>query len=95
MGVKYGFCQCAGFEQGETEDNGVGCKGEYRAMQIVRYTTTDSPASSVLKKFSNFQKGVLLRHTEKSAQPSIYKGYAVFTPKLEVTEILIRIYRLF
>ena len=29
--------QCAGFEQGETEDNGVGCKGEYRAVQIVRY----------------------------------------------------------
>ena len=29
--------QCAGFEQGETEDNGIGCKGEYRAVQIVRY----------------------------------------------------------
>ena len=29
--------QCAGFEQGETEDNGIGCKGENRAVQIVRY----------------------------------------------------------
>ena len=24
-------------EQGETEDNGVGCKGKNRAVQIVRY----------------------------------------------------------
>ena len=29
--------QCAGFEQGETEDNGIGCNGEYRAVQVVRY----------------------------------------------------------
>ena len=25
------------FALGETEDNGIGCKGEYRAVQIVRY----------------------------------------------------------
>ena len=37
MGAKDGFCQRAGFEQGEAEDNGIGCKGEYRAVQIVRY----------------------------------------------------------
>ena len=29
--------QCAGFEQGETEDNGIGCKGKNRAVQVVRY----------------------------------------------------------
>ena len=34
MGAKDGFCQCAGFEQGETEDNGIGCKGKNRAVQI-------------------------------------------------------------
>ena len=27
----------AGLEQGKTEDNGIGCKGENRAVQIVRY----------------------------------------------------------
>lgn len=37
VGVEYGFCQCAGFEQGETEDNGIGCKGKNRTVQIVRY----------------------------------------------------------
>ena len=37
MRGKYRLRQCAGFEQGETEDNGIGCKGEYRAVQIVRY----------------------------------------------------------
>ncbi len=37
MGVEYGFCQCAGFEQGEAEDNGIGCKGKYRAVQIISY----------------------------------------------------------
>ena len=37
VGVEYGFCQCAGFEQGETEDNGIGCKGKNRAVQVVRY----------------------------------------------------------
>lgn len=35
MGVEYGFCQCAGFEQGKTEDNRIGGKGKYRAVQIV------------------------------------------------------------
>ena len=25
MCIENGFCQCAGFEQGETEDNGIGC----------------------------------------------------------------------
>ena len=33
--VEYGFCQCAGFEQGKTEDNRIGGKGKYRAVQIV------------------------------------------------------------
>ena len=37
MRGEYRLRQCAGFEQGETEDNGIGCKGEYRAVQIVRY----------------------------------------------------------
>ena len=37
MCIENGFCQCAGFEQGETEDNGIGCKGENRAVQVVRY----------------------------------------------------------
>ena len=37
MGVEYGFCKCAGFEQGETEDYRIGCKGEYRAVQIIGY----------------------------------------------------------
>ena len=36
VGVEYRFCQCAGFEQGETEDNGIGCKGKNRAVQVVR-----------------------------------------------------------
>ena len=36
MCVEYGFCQCAGFEQGEAENNGVGCKGENRAVQVIR-----------------------------------------------------------
>lgn len=27
----------AGLEQGKTEDNGIGCKGENRAVQVVRY----------------------------------------------------------
>lgn len=31
------LCKGAGFEQGKTEDNGIGCKGENRAMQVVRY----------------------------------------------------------
>ena len=33
---KYRLRQCARFEQGEAEDNGIGCKGEYRAVQVVR-----------------------------------------------------------
>ena len=37
MCVEYGFCQCAGFEQGEAENNGVSCKGENRAVQVIRY----------------------------------------------------------
>lgn len=37
MCAKYGFCKCVGFEQGETEYHGARCKGEYRAMQVVRY----------------------------------------------------------
>ena len=37
MRGEYRLRQCAGFEQGETEDNGIGCKGEYRAVQVVRY----------------------------------------------------------
>ena len=31
------FCKCAGFEQGKTEDYRIGCKGEYRAVQIIGY----------------------------------------------------------
>ena len=34
MGAKDGFCQRAGFEQGEAEDNGISCKGKNRAVQI-------------------------------------------------------------
>ena len=37
MGVENRFCKCAGFEKRKTENNGVGCKGKNRAMQIVRY----------------------------------------------------------
>ena len=37
MGVEYGFCKCAGFEKRETEDHRIGCKGEYRAVQIIGY----------------------------------------------------------
>ena len=33
---KYRLCKRAGFEQGEAEDNGIGCKGEYRTVQVVR-----------------------------------------------------------
>ena len=33
----HGFCQCAGFEQREAENNGVSCKGENRAVQVIRY----------------------------------------------------------
>ena len=36
MSIKYRFCQCAGFEQGKTEDNRIGCKGKYRTVQVVR-----------------------------------------------------------
>ena len=36
MRGKYRLRQCAGFEQGEAEDNGIGCKGKYRAVQVVR-----------------------------------------------------------
>ena len=32
--------QCAGLEQREAEDNGVCRKGEYRAVQIIRYNHT-------------------------------------------------------
>ena len=34
---KYRLCKRAGFEQGKAEDNGIGCKGKNRAVQIVRY----------------------------------------------------------
>ena len=37
MCVENRFCKCAGFEQGEAEDNGVGRKGENRAVQVIRY----------------------------------------------------------
>ena len=37
MCVEDRFCKCAGLEQGKAENNGVGCKGENRAVQIVRY----------------------------------------------------------
>ncbi|MEG1576163.1 MAG: hypothetical protein RR366_05155, partial [Clostridium sp.] len=37
-----------------------------------------------IKKIFKFPKRVLLRHTEKSAKPSIYKGFAVFASKLEI-----------
>ena len=37
MGVEYGFCKCAGFEQGKTEDYRIGCKGKNRAVQVVGY----------------------------------------------------------
>ena len=35
-GIKNGFRKGAGFEQGKAEYHGVGCKGEYRAVQVVR-----------------------------------------------------------
>ena len=37
MRGEYRLRQCAGFEQGETEDNGIGCKGKNRAVQVIRY----------------------------------------------------------
>ena len=40
MGVKYRLRKCAGFEQGEAENNGVCRKGKYRAVQIIRYNHT-------------------------------------------------------
>ena len=72
MRGEYRLRQCAGFEQGKAEDNGIGCKGENCAVQVIRYNHAVYQYSINADAY----------HNEEALKTDSEQGFEVVVPNL-------------